>query len=368
MQTRLRVVGAVISAACALSLIGACSPATTPSADDKRSGPSSSGPSDSPARPVPTLDDLPVGEATDVPYRQSTTLHVGDQALSLRGSVAYRPGVTVVGQETPDYRMRFSFLVDGRLQPLSPEHEIRGVGLSGDGSWAAWVEEQHVSGRGYKQTFDYWTVLYDTRARRELGRYRERRRIVWEDGLNAVWLRGVNNAGQVFTSSDDRKLVMWVPGAEPINVQGARIQGWPVDVWPGGFSYYWKGLFDLRGEKIGTVDEAGTFVEVDRTGSSPNYNFWSPEGLRMVLRDDDPIELEDPVTQERVALPLLPEGGLNGTQGADFAWEDDQTLLIADKYDGRWALIRCRIGAESCERVPGPDEAQPIRLPLSDLI
>ncbi|MFZ2502930.1 MAG: hypothetical protein WAW88_09695 [Nocardioides sp.] len=314
------------------------------------------------------LDDLPLGASTDVPYRQANVLHLGSTTTNLRGRLAHRPGVTVVERLGPRSEQHFSFLVDGQLEPIGGGHTVRGVALSGNGEWAAWVEEEHVAGRGYRRTFDYWTVLYDTRAQRELGRHYQRRSVAWEDGINAVWLRGVNNAGQVFTSSDDHKLVMWRPGAEPIPVRGARFRGRPVDVWPGGFSYYWKGLFGLRGEKIGTVDEAGTFVEVDRTGSSPSYNFWSPEGLRMVLQRDALIELEDPVTEERAALPPLPDGGTNGPDAADFTWEDDQTLLIADEFGGRWALLRCRVGAPACERVPIADEKHQIRLPYSDLL
>lgn len=379
MQTRLP---AVAFGALLLALLVACAPTQGEPAGLDGSGPAATSASPSgrttasPVVPSPveghsviprSVDQLPVGPPTVVPYLQKRVLHAGDTAIALNGPnfVAYRPGITVVGSETRDYRMRYSLLLDGRLQAVSRTHDVREVALSSNGEWAAWVEEQHVSGRGYRQTFDFWTVLYDTRQHREVGRYYERRRVAWEDGLNCVWMRGVNNFGQVFTSSDDRKLVMWRPGTPPMPVRGARFRGWHAEIWPGGFSYSWSGLFGLRGEKVGTVDEAGTFTEIDRV---PQDSSWSPNGLRMILQDSAPLELEDPATQDRVALPSLPVGGYNGPSGADFAWEDEQTLLIADRYDGRWLLLRCRIGGDSCERVPGPAEDSPIRLPRPDLI
>jgi hypothetical protein len=310
-----------------------------------------------PDAPVPTYDELPVGDPTTIPWWQDGRLHLGDMAIDTdrSGGIVSRNGTTIVNGRrwSSARRGAYWFLVRGDHLVRLPMAERADSGplMSADGAWIAWLEERPAAVETRRRWVRYRVVLFDVAQQAIVNAARDRRFVDREDAVNGVWLRTVSNDGTVvFTRGHDGRQALSSTGI-PVDLLGPRIdEGRDVDGWPGGTSFY------DRGRTIyGTVGPDGTFVEVGRFRGADGQ--WSPDGTSFAhLEMDRTAGLSVTTIDGKTADLGFPR---DLTFATVVGWESDDAVVVWKQLaleDGEpTGLVRCFVSTQECEQVPdGP--------------
>jgi len=302
-----------------------------------------------PYDPLPaSYDELPVGPPTTVAFWNDGVLCVGDHAIETRfRPTVPRSGTTVVGWQRTPLGSQWYLVRGDRLKRLPTRDYTEAPVTSGNGRWVAWLDEAHTPINDYKHDVRYRLVVFDVAEREIVEVFRNRRRVAWEDGINDLSLRSVDNRGRAFFYLGRKGARMLKPGRRPIAVSGNLDGGLEYDGWPRGIM---TGKSTRNGSVgvYGTIDGAGAFSKVGVV-TSPSGGVWSPTGDGFVNPDYD----TDPPTfwVERVldgsSIQLgLPDSGQLHLRV--LGWESDLSVILRS----RARLVRCNAVTGDCERIP----------------
>ncbi|WP_426245052.1 hypothetical protein [Nocardioides sp. LHG3406-4] len=332
---------------------------------------------DAPGRPSPpaaasaapaSLDDLPMGPETRVPWWQDGRLHVGQTTIETRLELVHHAnGTTVVGRSHVT-RGSAWFLVRGssleRLVtsrgPVSPE-------VSADGRTVVWVEAIAEDRRRI--------TAYDVASGAETGSIEVPVETFCCTGDGELYLRGVTTDGRVVWSVD-RTSFVWRPGeptAVRVDMPGHQLA---MDNWPGGLMWQGHGdsVFELPGV-LATVSETGGVQRIGRVPTEDGR--WSPDGSSYAYAGQadgrsfakaprDHIWVQDIDSRETRLLDL--PGGAPASLVSLVAWESRTAVIVGswlpfdggdDQHAGLQWLVRCDTGTGACERVPGSPAGVP---------
>lgn len=331
----------------------------------------------SPATPQQpgSLDDLPVGDASKVPWWQGGVLHAGDTAVDtpLR-EIRYAGGTTIVGRPDFEAGSEWFLLAGDRLTPLVSSGGLLEPVISADGRTIAWSDPVADTTRRL--------VAYDVASRSEVGSMDVTVHPTCCDAGGEIFINGIDLDGRVVYSALGEPARIWTPGGADIEVSGVEGSLLDNEVWPGGVMWQGRGVssFDLPGV-YGAVDENGGVhrvgtVETDQLGT------WSPDGTAYVYPGQadgttmvkvglTDVWVERIDTGERTRLLLPAERAFEIV-----AWETPTTVVLQTRNDfgekppegeshGLAALVRCDTVTGVCERtgdgVPPNAELPPQR-------
>jgi hypothetical protein len=207
-------------------------------------------------------------------------------------------------------------------------------------------------------------VLYDAVSHHVVNSFRDRRRVAWEDGINAIWLRTLSNQGRLVLSQGSDGVRVLSANGRPVSFTGPQVgNGADVDGWPGGTTVYrWKSETSLYGEvgRHGDFDRAGRFT-VAFSG------LWSPDGTHYAYDHEGPDTTTywvRPLAGASVRLDVPQEPQEFDIVGWDSP--DSVVLWFFDDYsaDRVSLLVRCSATTGACEQVPrGPKAGRTATMP-----
>lgn len=331
--------------------------------------------SDSLGQPVRELDlvpreelpasfvELPLGDATTMPWWQDGVLHLGTREIPSRWSrIAYRGGTTVVGTPREDHSEWYVVNGDSLLR-LPTGDTVDEPYISGNGRWIAWLDEEATGVSEYVDDVSYRIVLYDVDARAVSGTFEDRRTVEWEDGIGAIWMRGVDLDGRVFFSIGDHEPQVWRPGSDPVPITGKEYLGQSMDQWPRGAIYFDTDRSNTEPYGVfGTVADSGGFEAVGRI-RSPLNGWWSDTGHAYLYKDysgSEESQWVDRVDDGRSIQLGVPAVDSVVTIG----WESAEAVILWHHEPGVSVVLRCNAVDGSCERVPdGPRARAPATMP-----
>ncbi|MFY9915938.1 MAG: hypothetical protein WAK18_14805 [Nocardioidaceae bacterium] len=315
-----------------------------------------------------SLDDLPLGDATVVPWWQDGKLHVDGTVIAtpLR-QIAFRGGTTVVGRSGSEDASWF-LVRDGNLHPLVSSSTPPAPVVSADGAIMAWVEEEHSTKLSrLTSRVDYRIVAYDVGSERVTGTLARTETVQCCDAGGVLTVVGVDLDGRVLVNSLGVETFIWTPGGAVSPISAAIAPAVQPDTWPLGLMWHGQGTgSDNDAGHYGTVGPDGM---VHPVGVVPNgaTGLWSTDGSRYVYPGTadgaappkEPLEhlwVVDTGSQRRTALELPAEA-----QFSPVAWESANVVLLQARQqqagalhvpDGRlMSLVRCRADTGGCERV-----------------
>jgi len=311
---------------------------------------------------------LPVGSPTTVPWWQHRRLHIGDTVIRTRRSaIASRVGTTVVAT-SEDRRMgqpAIWYLVAGkRLQRLPMLTRADTPLISANGHWLAWLEVRAPDTTAYRRIERYRVVVYNVARHRITNRFRDRRLVEWEDGINGIWLRTLSNTGRLVLSRGSDGVKVLPPHGRLVRFGGPQVgNSAQVDGWPRGTTVFRSGATRSvygRVSRLGQFDQVGEFT-VSFSG------IWSADGSAYAYTDYDtpsPTYWVRPLAGPSLQLDVptdVPGYRIVG-------WESPDAVLLwyFNDYSSQPAsrLLRCSTSVGSCERVPhGPRAGAPATMP-----
>ena len=344
------------TAAAVLALVGAVSLPRLTGAAPQPAAPTPS----RPAHPG-TLDDLPVGDPSGVPWWQHGTLHVGGREVG----TPYRElvsanGTTVVGRSSVEAGARWFLLRQGQLVPLVSSTEPLVPVVAADGATVVWSEPTDRTQRHL--------VAYDVASGSEVGAEDVTVHPVCCDQGGELQVLGVDTDGRVVYDVLGAGAQVWTPGGEDRPLTGLPQGALDRATWPGGVMWQ-DSAADLFGETPGvyaTVDAAGA---VHRVGTVPadQLGTWSADGTAYAYpgQADGGSAPKQPMTDVWVArtdggeptrLALPPDRRFEVV-----AWESPTSVLLqtrnaygeplpAGERPGLAALVRCDAATGLCER------------------
>lgn len=323
--------------------------------------------------PLPqSFDELPLGPATTLPWWQNGVLHVDGTKISTSFTrMDARNGTVVIGRGRGTRHSGGEwYLVDGDQLDRLPTSGTTGRPLiSANGRWVAWLEERATAITQYKDDTRYRAVIYDARAGTQIDVFHNRRKVAWEDGINAVWLHSIDNTGRLyFTLGHDGRRI-WRPGRRPIPLTGASNDvGQVVDGWPRGITLE-RDQEETNDGVYGTVDRTGQFTAVGEL-LEPRTGFWSGKGEAYAYSRDEAAGSEtywadriDDGTSVQLGMPPY-----DGYGPQVIGWESAEAVILwlhQDWGDDRVSLlVRCDTTTGDCERVRGgPRTGSPATMP-----
>ena len=315
-----------------------------------------------PGKATTTFDDLPVGVPTTLPWWQRGRLHLGDTVIRTRRSdLASRNGTTVVavGEDRRMGEPTKWFLVDGkRLERLPMRTRVDQPLISADGRWLAWQEVRARRTAAYRRIERYRVVIYNVQRQRIASRFRDRRLVAWEDGINGIWLRTLSNDGRLVFHQGSGGVKVMSPRARPVRFRGPQV-GNDVDLdgWPSGTT-----VFRSRSDTsvYGVVGRDGSF---DRTGrfADPFSGLWSANGSAYAYTNDgteDTTYWIRPLDGEALQL----DAPSDVSEFRIVGWESADSVILwySNDYSStpKSRLVRCSATSGACERVPGGPKAR----------
>ena len=321
-----------------------------------------------PYDPLPaSFDDLPEGPATTLPWWQGGKLHVGEATIKTRlKRMASRAGTTVVGRGRGSHGSTSEWYLvrRDRLKRLPMTNRSDRPLVSANGRWIAWLDERAKPVSEFKDDVRYRVVAYDAEQREVVDIFHDRRLVLWEDGINGIWLRSLDNRGRtVFTLGREGEH-LWKPGRKPRKLTGDLHGTQDMDGWPRGLTQY--RLRDGVGF-YGTVDGHGVVTDQGQI-RMPSVGFWSETGDGYLYTDYDaePLTFWVDRIDEGLSVQLgVPAEGSDEVQVV--GWES-ATDVILWRYE-RWhdpvsILVRCDAITGDCERVEGgPRAGRPAVMP-----
>ncbi|MCW2764124.1 MAG: hypothetical protein JWO11_83 [Nocardioides sp.] len=368
-RERTRVRATLVSVAAAAAVVVAV---TGASVLGRGSGPDPAPPGPAPSGPQhgepATLEDLPVGPSTGVPWRQGGVWHVdGTEIATPLKTVVFRGGTTLVGRSAAD-GASWSLVRDGQLVPLVESPWPLVPKVSPDGSRIAWVQEEGSHQLGtYRSRVHYRVVAFDVAGQREVGALDRTQLVECCDAGGSLTLLGLNANGRVLFGSMGGDPVLWEPGDGETVLRGREADLLVGDMWPGGITWQEEGGAGIM-DVVGAYGTVGTDGTVHRVGTMPDDQLgrWSGDGSAYVYpgtsEGDSPskvrldhlwvkrIDAQEPV---ELRLPSAPSFQV-------VAWESADVVLIearqpygepGDYEPGLVGLVRCDASSGDCERV-----------------
>ena len=308
-----------------------------------------------------TYDELPVGAPTTLPWWQHRRLHVGATVIETRrSSLASRSGTTLVAT-SEDRRLgrpaQWYVVRGSRLEALPMESRADQPLISANGRWLAWLEVRAPHTDAYRRWERYRVVIFNVAHDRIARHLRDRRRVAWEDGVNALWLRTLSNRGRLLLTQGNDGVKVLSPGAPLARFSERAASSLAVpDGWPGGTTIYRR----TTGASVyGTLGRGGRFSRVGSFTSS-FAGRWSPSGSGFAYVDDDSRPTTywvRPLDGEPVELAVPTDLSYPEVVG----WESDDAVVLwsFDLYSSEPSsrLVRCSATTGACERVPGGPKA-----------
>jgi len=320
--------------------------------------------------PRAPYDSLPVGAPTTLPWWQRGRLHVGDIVIQTRlNDITSRNGTTIVATDE-DRRLgrpTIWFLVDGtQLQQLPMLANANRPLISANGHWIAWLEVRARKTDRYRRIERYRVVVYDVQRQRIANRFRDRRLVAWEDGINGIWLRTLSNRGRLVFSRGSDGVQVLSPHSGPVLFGGPRVgNGVSLDGWPRGTTVFRS---NAEASLYGAVNADGSFERAGRFTASFS-GLWSADGATYAYTDYDTSDLTywvrtlDEVSTQLSTPTDVREFGIVG-------WESTDAVILwhFDNYSSKPAsqLLRCFASTGACEQVPdGPKATAPATMPVN---
>lgn len=347
--------GAAVAAAAVVALVAV---ATVPRLTGAAPEPAAPTPRQ-PERPA-SLEDLPAGAASGVPWWRAGVLHVdGREIATPYRALVSSGGTTVVGASSPDRGARWFVVAGDRLVPLvDSDRPVQPV-VSADGGSVVWAMATGATGRRL--------VAYDVASGAVRGAEDVTVHPVCCDQGGELVVLGVDTDGRVAYEILGEGAHVWTPGGDDLPVTGLRGRQLEQAGWPGGVQWQAR-----SGDPFGAL--AGVYAAVDRSGAvqrvgtvpADQLGTWNTDGTAYAYpgQDDGGSAPKAPMTDVwvdhldgRPTRLLLPEDRTFALVG----WESPTSVVLQarDPSDGSGAaggppgpvaLVRCRADTGACER------------------
>ncbi len=320
-----------------------------------------------PPAPPASLDDLPLGPATRVPWWQDGTLHVGDATIETPlDLLLYGNGTTVVGRAHFDRGSEWFVVRDSTLEPLVASPGLVTTEVSADGGTIIWSDAVAEDRRRI--------TAYDVASEAVTGSIEIPVETFCCTGNGEVYLGGVTTDGRVVWSVD-RTSFGWRPG-EPDAVPADMPDHQPaVEKWPGGLMWQHVGRNVYQHEGVlATMADNGTVRRVGRVPTDQGGE-WSPDGTSYAYPGQEDgrslakanlghVWVHDVDSGVRRHLDLPTELPFSLV-----AWESRSAVILEtrlpfdgvdDEHAGLQGLVRCHPATGDCEQVAGAPAGVPV--------
>ena len=321
-----------------------------------------------PSTPPASLDDLPVGLATSVPWWQHGMLHVGEAHIRTQlRIVLFANGTTVVGRAHVERGSAWFVVRGSSLEPLVTSPGLVTPEVSDDGRTIVWADPVAEDRRRIS--------AYDVTSGTVIGSIEAPVQVTCCDQGGELVMNGVTTDGRVVWSTPWSAVFVWRPGEPDAVKLDLTFRHVSLENWPGGLMWQGESASTyLHHGVLATVSELGAVRRVGKVPTDQNGQ-WSPDGTSYAYAGQadgrslakaalDNIWVQDVATGERLRLDLPTELPFSLV-----AWESRTTAILGtwlpfdgvdDKHAGLQALARCDTGTGSCERVPGTPTGVPV--------